>query len=86
MAVTATIKVPIPICWGVIASNSYLVLESLDLTSRGNPKDWTQMGRNLAAMHDYQISSTPKFGWQINNTIGSTPQINTWENRFGRHF
>ena len=79
MAETATIKVPVPICWGISASNSYLVLESLDLTSRGNPKDWTQMGRNLAAMHDYRISSTPKFGWHVNNTIGSTPQINTWE-------
>ncbi len=79
MAETATIKVPVPICWGVAASNSYLVLEFLDLTDRGNPKDWAQLGRNLAAMHDYRISSTPKFGWHLNNTIGSTPQVNTWE-------
>ncbi len=79
LTATAAIKVPVPICWGIAASNSYLVLECLDLTSRVNPQYWKQMGRNLAAMHDYRISSTPKFGWHVNNTIGSTPQINTWE-------
>ncbi len=34
------------------------------------------MGRKLAAMH--KASSSQGFGWKINNTIGSTPQINTW--------
>jgi fructosamine-3-kinase len=79
IAATDTITVPVPICWGVISNHSYLVLEYLDLTNHSNPKNWTQLGQNLAAMHRYQITNTPKFGWQIDNTIGSTPQINTWE-------
>jgi fructosamine-3-kinase len=79
IAATAKIKVPIPICWGVSQDYSYLVMEYLDLTTRVQPQSWTEMGRNLAALHRYQISSKPKFGWQIDNTIGSTPQINTWE-------
>jgi fructosamine-3-kinase len=79
MAATATIKVPVPICWGIAQANSYLVLECLDLIERGNSQYWAEMGRNLAAMHDYRISNVPKFGWHVNNTIGSTPQINTWE-------
>jgi fructosamine-3-kinase len=79
MAATDTITVPMPICWGVVTDYSYLVLNYLDLTDRGSPKNWTQMGQNLAAMHQYRITDSPKFGWHLNNTIGSTPQINTWE-------
>jgi fructosamine-3-kinase len=79
MAATETITVPLPICWGVVTDYSYLVLNYLDLTDRSSPKNWTQMGQNLAAMHRYRITDTPKFGWHLDNTIGSTPQINTWE-------
>jgi fructosamine-3-kinase len=79
MAATVTIKVPMPICWGVVTNYSYLVLEYLDLTDCSNQKSWTEMGQNLAAMHHHQISNPSKFGWHNNNTIGSTPQINTWE-------
>jgi fructosamine-3-kinase len=80
IAATAMIKVPLPICWGVAQeNNSYLVLECLDLIDRGNSQNWVEMGRSLAAMHDYRISNTAKFGWHIHNTIGSTPQLNTWE-------
>jgi fructosamine-3-kinase len=79
MVATETIKVPNPICWGTSGDRSYLAIEYLDLTARANPQSWTQMGRNLAAMHRYQLSSDAQFGWQIQNTIGTTPQINTWE-------
>jgi fructosamine-3-kinase len=79
MSATTTITVPLPICWGVVTNYSYLVLNYLDLTERSSPKDWTKMGQNLAAMHQYRITDSPKFGWHLDNTIGSTPQINTWE-------
>ncbi len=87
IAATQTIPVPKPICWGAISNYSYLVLDYLDLTVGGafplenlrNPKNWTQMGRDLAAMHRHQITNTPQFGWHLDNTIGSTPQINHWE-------
>ena len=75
MLATATIRAPKPICWGTAAGSAYLVLEWLELGS-GDMKSWQEMGRKLAAMHSH--TSSKGFGWQQNNTIGSTPQINTW--------
>lgn len=74
MLATATIRVPKPICWGTAGESAYIVLEWLEL-GRGNNQSWQKMGRQLAAMHSHTSS---RFGWDINNTIGSTPQINTW--------
>lgn len=79
---TQTIRVPRPICWGTEENSAYLVLEWLNLGGANSEKAWHQMGRKLAALH---LWSPPKnypafnqFGWEINNTIGSTPQINNW--------
>lgn len=74
MLATATIRVPNPICWGT-ADQAYIVLEWLEL-GRGDTSSWQEMGRLLAAMHSH--TSTQGFGWDIHNTIGSTPQMNTW--------
>jgi fructosamine-3-kinase len=75
MLQTATIRVPKPICSGTTGNSSYLVLEWLEM-GRGDAKSWEEMGRKLAAMH--KVTHTKGFGWNMNNTIGSTPQINTW--------
>ncbi|AFY76208.1 MAG: fructosamine kinase family protein [Hydrococcus sp. C42_A2020_068] len=83
MLATQTIRVPVPICWGVIDRSSYLVMEWLEF---GSPttRAWEQMGRKLAAMH--QAGGSAKFGWERNNTIGSTPQINTWTENWADFF
>jgi fructosamine-3-kinase len=86
MAATKTIKVPIPICWGMTEEHSYLVLEYLDLSLNPRPENWVEMGQNLAMMHHCQISSNLQFGWDINNTIGSTTQINIWEKDWATFF
>jgi fructosamine-3-kinase len=75
MFATNTIRVPKPICWGTSGDSGYIVLEWLAMGS-GNTKSWAEMGRKLAAMH--KATSQNGFGWEMNNTIGSTPQINTW--------
>lgn len=75
MLATATIRVPKPICWGTASNSSYIVLEWLEMGG-GNTHFWEEMGRKLGAMH--KATSQQGFGWDINNTIGSTPQINTW--------
>jgi fructosamine-3-kinase len=72
---TKTIRVPLPICYGVKGNNSYLVLEWLDLSS-GNNQSWQEMGCQLAKLH--RVGKAAQFGWETNNTIGLTPQINTW--------
>ncbi|MBK1988005.1 fructosamine kinase family protein [Sphaerospermopsis aphanizomenoides BCCUSP55] len=73
---TKTIRVPQPLCWGTTGNSSYIVLEWLEMTD-GNSNSWQKMGRNLAAMH--KTISNQGFGWNMNNTIGSIPQINTWK-------
>jgi len=79
---TGTIRVPKPICWGVDGS-SYIVLEWLDLGS-SNSQTWSSMGEQLAAMH--RTTSDNGFGWHRQNTIGSTPQINTWSEDWADFF
>lgn len=76
MLQTASIRVPDPICWGT-ADRAYIVLEWLEM-GRGSDSAWQEMGRRLAMMHQWQRGTKGEFGWDINNTIGSTPQINTW--------
>jgi fructosamine-3-kinase len=71
-----TIRVPKPICWGTADNFSYIVLEWLEMNQGNSNSAWEEMGRKLAAMHCYTIRQG--MGWKINNTIGSTPQINTW--------
>ncbi|AFY68348.1 Fructosamine/Ketosamine-3-kinase [Thalassoporum mexicanum PCC 7367] len=74
MHATNTILVPKPICWGTAAGSSYFVAEWLELT---RSQDWSAMGHKLAAMH--RVTSSKGFGWDRQNVIGATPQVNTWE-------
>lgn len=74
MIYTATIGVPKPICWGIAENCAYLVLEWIELSC--DRQSWEEMGLKLAAMHRW--AGKDSFGWEINNTIGSTPQINIW--------
>ncbi|NEQ67290.1 MAG: fructosamine kinase family protein [Symploca sp. SIO2D2] len=88
MYATGTIRIPKPICVGTTADYSYIVLECLELGGSKNTQSWQEMGRQLAAMHRATApqESQGKFGWQENNTIGSTPQINTWTADWGEFF
>jgi fructosamine-3-kinase len=83
MYATQTITVPQPICWGTAENSSYIVLQWLDLV-RGNNSSWRVMGRQLAAMH--REGKSDRFGWSRNNTIGSTPQVNTWMDNWADFF
>ena len=71
MAASNTIKVPAPVCYGVLENQCYIVMEYLDLAGR---PDSVELARQLAAMHRV---TADRFGWSINNTIGSTLQVNT---------
>lgn len=75
MLETNSIRVPQPICWGTSGNSGYIVLEWLEMGG-SNSQSSQEMGRKLAAMH--KATSRKGFGWTMNNTIGSTPQINTW--------
>jgi fructosamine-3-kinase len=79
---TKTIRVPQVICWGTAENSAYIVLEWMELGGGSNRSAMLEMGRKLALLHQWQPSQDypgySQFGWDINNTIGSTPQINTW--------
>ncbi|NCA69541.1 MAG: fructosamine kinase family protein [Sphingobacteriia bacterium] len=66
------LRVPAPICTGVLERESYLVIEHIDL---GGRLDGAAAGRQLAELHRH---TGPGFGWQRDNTIGATPQQNAW--------
>lgn len=74
-----TLRVPEPLCWGIAGRDAFLVMEKLDLGGTGSAK---QFGENLAAMHKVsrEINGRPCYGWLRDNTIGSTAQINNYEN------
>ena len=72
MRATDSIRVPEVISYGVADGHSYLALEYIPLGSlRGGAS--ALMGEQLARMHH---APQPYFGWHMDNTIGSTPQIN----------
>jgi protein-ribulosamine 3-kinase len=70
---TGTLRVPAPVCHGADGRTAWLVLEYLELGGRGDARE---LARRLAALH--RITGT-SFGWRRDNTIGSTPQVNTPE-------
>jgi len=70
---TNTIKVPQVILSGKTNDSAFLVLEKLSLVASSIQSD-KQFGSQLAELHR---THQPQFGWQQNNTIGSSKQINT---------
>lgn len=73
LAASKTVRTPDVVCHGVAGKQAYLVLEYLALGSGGGAAD-RKLGEQLAALHRIP---QPYFGWQRDNTIGSTPQPNT---------
>lgn len=74
LAQSQTLHIPAPYCFGTTDSHSYLAMEYLNLGS-GNSNSMRQLGEGLAAMHRH---SQTRHGWHRDNTIGSTPQPNSW--------
>jgi len=85
MADTGTIRVPLPLCTGTTGGESYIVMEYIALGGAG-AAGAGEAGRRLAAMH---LTSRADFGWDRDNTIGSTPQPNhpepDWVTFWGRY-
>lgn len=69
-----SLRAPRAIAWGIDGGKSWLALEYI---SFGRPSADTPalLGERLAAMH--RVSGRG-FGWERDNTIGSTPQPNHW--------
>ena len=70
-----SLRVPRPVCSGMLGDQAYLVLDYLDI-GPGSAKADELLGRQLAAMHR---TTQSRYGWRRDNTIGSTPQVNSQE-------
>jgi protein-ribulosamine 3-kinase len=70
---TKTVRVPRVICHGASPAASWIVLEYLDLKG-ADDRAMRVLGAHLARMHRV---TRARHGWDRDNTIGSTPQINT---------
>jgi protein-ribulosamine 3-kinase len=83
LAKSDSLRVPAPLCCGISGDDAFLVMEYVPLQAEG---DEVRLGEGLAALHGIESSvahtpATPRpgpFGWHRDNTIGSTPQLNTW--------
>jgi len=72
IAGTASVRVPAPICHGHHGEHAYLVMQYISLRGLDRPSA-TALGEQLARMHQHTAA---RFGWDRDNTIGSTPQCN----------
>lgn len=72
LAATRTVRVPQAIVSGTSGNDAFLVLEYLSLEGSGRAH---ALGEQLAVMHH---ASAERFGFAMDNTIGATPQPNTW--------
>lgn len=75
MADTQSIRVPKPIVYGEGGplNSAFVVFEFLEMGSGGSGYE---LGVQLAKMH--RCMSSQGYGFHVDNTIGATPQPNTW--------
>lgn len=83
LGAAGALRVPEPVCWGTCREDAYLVLEYVELNATGAASVHAALGRGLAAQH--RATST-RFGWRRDNTIGSTPQPNSWRDDWAGFF
>lgn len=71
------LRVPRVVARGNAEHLHYLALEYVDMRSSG---DWSEMGAALASLHEH---TNCRYGWQSDNFIGTSPQVNkendSWE-------
>ena len=76
IAATHTLRVPQPVAHGSANAYSFLVLEYLELSPRGDARP---LGAQLAALHRCTSSH---FGFSQDNFIGTMPQSNGWKDNW----
>ncbi|MBC8519173.1 MAG: fructosamine kinase family protein [Gammaproteobacteria bacterium] len=75
-----TLLTPLPILAGSAGDSAFLVMDFIEMAGASETSEEV-LGHGLAEMHKV---TKPKFGWDRNNTIGSTKQINRQESSWGK--
>lgn len=74
LAKAASLRVPRVRAWGLAGDEAFLALEWID-AGAGTGETERRLGEGLARVHRV---SAECFGWNIDNSIGATPQLNGW--------
>jgi fructosamine-3-kinase len=82
LAAVNAVRVPRVFACGSTDSDAFIAMEWLGFKAVGTESE-RLLGEQLAALHRYTAT---QFGWHRNNTIGLTPQINTWMNDWTSFF
>ena len=77
------VRVPRVLAVGCAGDRVYLALEWIDLAAGSSGVTQTCFGEQLARLHR---KTAERFGWERNNTIGSTPQMNAWSSSWPEFF
>ena len=64
IAATATIRVPQPVCCGVVESTAYIVMEYI-ASAHNRSNSYKTFGQQLAKLHRFNHQY---FGWRLDNT------------------
>ncbi len=76
-------RVPEPIALYEDAGRQWLAMEFIE-SGAPAPGFWEQFGAEMAELH--RDTACERYGFQEDNHIGSTPQVNTWEDDWTRFF
>jgi len=80
---TRTLRVPKAYCSGEGTSGAFLIMEYLELFPHSEESQ-RKLGKQLALMHREKRAS--RYGFEVDNTIGTTPQINSWNDDWVEFF
>ena len=83
LAAPNAVRVPRPLCSGIVEGQACLVLEHLDLRPIAERGDAVACGHALAALHR---ATGARYGWHRDNFIGATPQLNAGQDSWARFF
>jgi fructosamine-3-kinase len=76
LAMAKSVRIPEVFFSGETDGHAYLVMEYIQ---PGSQASLAEFGEQMAQLHRYTKS---QYGWHRDNTIGSTPQINSWCNNW----
>ncbi|MBC3767310.1 fructosamine kinase family protein [Neptunicella marina] len=83
LAEAQCIDIPKPILLEKHREHSLIALPYLAFSS-ASERQWLQLGQQLARLH--QHTSQSQYGWQEDNYIGKSVQINSWQKRWDQFF
>ncbi|HUX20674.1 MAG TPA: fructosamine kinase family protein, partial [Spirochaetia bacterium] len=75
--------VPRPLAFGEVDDHQYLLLEHIEPGPK-RPDFWEDFGRRVALLH--RAKTSRRFGFEIDNYIGASPQRNGWDESWPHFF